>query len=138
MQQTYAHKYHGIVLRKACNAATKNSSPVKPTTAIKGKIAPIFKRPPAEPIIIINPANTFIMVCPANIFANSLIDKLIGLIKYEIISIGINNGAKPIGTPDGKKQVKNLNPCLIKAIKVTPTNIIAANVKVTAIWDVKV
>ena len=40
--------------------------------------------------------------------------------KYEIISIGINKGANPIGTPDGKKYVKNLNPCLNKAIIVTP------------------
>jgi hypothetical protein len=50
-----------------------------------------------------------------------------------MISIGINRGANPIGTPDGKKYVKNLNPCLNKAIIVTPKNIIAASVKVTAI-----
>jgi hypothetical protein len=65
--------------------------------------------------------------------ANSLTDKLIGRIKYEIISIGIRRGARAIGTPDGKKYVKNLKPCLNRAIKVTPKNIMAANVKVTAI-----
>ena len=76
-------------------------------TAIKGKTAPAVSNPPAEPIIMINPAKTFIIVCPASILANSLTDKLIGLIKYEIISIGINNGANAIGTPEGKKYVKN-------------------------------
>ena len=55
-----------------------------------------------------------------------------------MISIGIRRGAKPIGTPDGKKYVKNLKPCFKIAIIVTPTNIIAAKVKVTAICDVKV
>jgi len=34
--------------------------------------------------------------------------------------------------------VKNLKPCLNKAIKVTPTKIMAAKVKVTAICEVKV
>ena len=40
--------------------------------------------------------------------------------------------------PDGKKNVKNFKPCLKSAINVTPINIIAASVKVTAICDVKV
>ena len=49
--------------------------------AIKGRIAPTFKIPLADPIIIIRPANTFIIVCPANILANNLTDRLIGRIK---------------------------------------------------------
>ena len=56
----------------------------------------------------------------------------------EMISIGISNGANPIGTPEGKKQVKNLNLCLINAIIVTPTKIIRARVIVTIICDVNV
>ena len=43
-----------------------------------------------------------------------------------------------IGTPAGKKYVKNFNLCLITAIIVTPTKIIRASVKVTMICDVKV
>ena len=41
---------------------------------------------PKTPSENIKPAKTFSIVCPAIILANNLIDKLIGLDKYDIIS----------------------------------------------------
>ena len=49
---------------------------------------------------ITKPPKTFISR-PAIMFAKSLTDKLIGLLKYEIISITTINGSNTIGTPLG-------------------------------------
>tara|TARA_B100000674_G_C37422774_1_gene725830 strand:+ start:179 stop:523 length:345 start_codon:yes stop_codon:yes gene_type:complete len=70
--------------------------------------------------------------------ANNLTDRLIGLLKYEIISIITINGNKTIGTPLGTNNFKYPKPCLIKPIIVTPININAAKTKVTIMWLVTV
>lgn len=54
-------------------------------------------------IIHAKEAITFNNVCPAIMLANKRTDKLIGLNKYETISIGINNNAKNKEDPAGKK-----------------------------------
>ena len=61
--------------------------------------------------------------------AKSLTDKLIGLLKYEIISITTIKGSNTIGTPLGTNNFKYPNPCLIKPIIVTPIKINAAKNK---------
>ena len=94
----------------------------------------IPKKPSAET----NPAKTFSKVWPASMLAKSLTDRLIGLLRYEIISITTINGNKTIGTPLGTKSFKYPSPCLINPIIVTPININAANTKVTMMWLVTV
>tara|TARA_B100000686_G_C16643845_1_gene891656 strand:- start:1023 stop:1226 length:204 start_codon:yes stop_codon:yes gene_type:complete len=64
--------------------------------------------------------------------AKSLTDRLIGLDKYEINSIGIKSISIGLGTPEGAKNFKNLTiPCFIIAINVTARNIKKAIAKVT-------
>jgi len=55
--------------------------------------------------------------------AKSLTDKLIGLLKYEIISITTIKGSNTTGTPLGTKSFKYPKPCLTKPIIVTPIKI---------------
>ena len=71
-------------------------------------------------------------------FAKSLTDKLIGRLKYEIISITTIKGSSTTGTPLGTNNFKYPNPCLIKPITVTHIKINAARTKVTMIWLVTV
>ena len=54
---------------------------------------------------------------------------IIGLAIYETISMGTNSGAIHIGTPGGKKNVKNLCLWIIIAKIVTPINTTKANLK---------
>ena len=110
----------------ACRNAIRNSNPVmatRPAIGIKPKI-PSGKT---------NPPTTFNKVCPAIILAKSRILRLNGRVKYEITSIAIINGAKNMGTPEGKKNEKNRVPCLKNATIVTKTKITSAIVSVTAI-----
>ena len=116
----------------ACKKATKISKPVKATEKLKGS------QPPIKPRLITNPPKTFNIVCPAIILAKSLTDRLMGLLRYEIISIILIIGSKTIGTPLGTKIFKYLNPCITNPSIVTPININKANVKVTIIWLVTV
>ena len=62
---------------------------------------------PSNPKADTKPAKTFKSVWPANIFANSRTDKLIGLERYEMISMGINNGSMYHGNPGITKKLKN-------------------------------
>ena len=78
------------------------SNPVNIITRSKGA------QPASIPSVTIKVAKTFSIVWPAIIFANSLKLRLIGLTKYEMISIGISMGKRANGTPDGIKKVKNL------------------------------
>ena len=80
--------------------ATRISKPVNATEKLSGN------HPPIIPKLTTKPPNTFIIVCPAIIFANNLTDKLIGLLKYDIISITTINGNNTIGTPLGTKSFK--------------------------------
>ena len=52
-------------------------------------------------------------------FAKSLTDKLIGRLKYEIISIITIKGSNIAGTPLGTNNFRYPKPCLIKPITVT-------------------
>ena len=115
----------------ACKKAINISNPVSATINAKGKI-------PAKPNETTNPANTFNKVCPANILANNLTDKLIGLDKYEIISMGNNNGNIYHGKPGIIKNEKKCKRCLINPRIVTPIKTVKAKAKVTIIWLVKV
>ena len=54
-----------------------------------------------------NPPITFNSVCPAIMLANNLTERLIGLDKYDIISIGTSKSNIGFGTPDGAKNFKN-------------------------------
>jgi len=66
----------------ACNTATRTSKAVMPIIAAIGKIATGTRNILPEPIsITAKPPNTLRSVWPASIFANSLTDKLIGLIQ---------------------------------------------------------
>ena len=65
----------------ACRKATSISKPVNATEKLSGS------HPPIIPRLITKPPKTFIIVCPAIMFANNRTDKLIGLLKYEIISM---------------------------------------------------
>jgi len=71
-------------------------------------------------------------------FANRRTLRLIGLDKYEIISIGISKGAIYKGTPGGMKNEKKWSLCFAKAITVTPRKTTIASENVTIIWLVKV
>ena len=93
---------------------------------------------PSNPKADTKPAKTFKSVWPANIFANSRTDKLIGLERYEMISIGINNGNMYHGNPGITKKLKNLMPCLTNPKTVTNINTPKAKAKVTITWLVKV
>ena len=55
---------------------------------------PSGSHPPTIPRLTTKPPNTFIIVCPAIIFANNLTERLIGLLKYEIISMITIKGSK--------------------------------------------
>ena len=66
-------------------------------------------------------------------FAASLTDKLTGLERYDINSIGTNNGAKKIGIPGGQNNLRNFTPCFINPNKVTPKKIKPAKQNVTII-----
>jgi hypothetical protein len=67
-------------------------------------------------------------------FANSLIDRLIGLERYETISTGISSGAIKAGTPEGRKILKNFTPCFAAPTTVIPMKTSIASVNVTARW----
>ena len=116
----------------ACRNATKISKPVSATEKPSGS------HPPTIPRLTTKPPNTFIIVCPAIILANNLTERLIGLLKYEIISMTTINGNKTIGTPLGTNSFKYPNLCLIKPIIVTPIKINPAKTKVTIMWLVTV
>ena len=107
----------------ACKKATRISKPVNATEKLRGN------QPPINPKLTTNPPKTFNIVCPAIILANSLTDKLTGLLKYEIISITDIIGSKTIGTPLGTNIFKYLKPCIIKPNIVTPMKMNNANVK---------
>ena len=64
------------------------------------------KTPVKNGIDTTKPAKTFSKVWPASILAKSLTDKLIGLLRYEIISMTTIKGNKTIGTPLGTKSFK--------------------------------
>ena len=96
---SFKYKHVSTVKTYACNTATMIS---KPVNATKSKIGAMPKTPSAA----VKPAKTFIIVCPAIIFAKSLTDRLTGLTKYEIISIGMRRGASTIGIPGGTNKVK--------------------------------
>ena len=71
--------------------------------------------------------------------ANNLTDKLIGLDRYDIISMGTNNKSMGLGTPLGAKNIRNFtNPCFEIAITVTAKKMKKAIEKVTIIWLVQV
>ena len=72
-------------------------------------------------------------MCPAIILANKRTERLIGLLKYEIISITTINGSKIIGTQLGTKSFRYPRPCLINPITVTPINMNDAKTNVTII-----
>ena len=116
----------------ACRNATNISKPVSATEKPRGS------HPPTIPKLTTKPPNTFIIVCPAIIFANNLTERLIGLLKYDIISIITISGNRTMGTPLGTNSFKYPTPCLIKPIMVTPMNINAAKTNVTMIWLVTV
>ena len=96
---SFKYKHVSTVKTYACNTATMIS---KPVNATKSRIGAMPKTPSAA----VKPAKTFIIVCPAIIFAKSLTDKLIGLLKYEIISITTIRGKRTIGTPLGTNNFK--------------------------------
>lgn len=77
-------------------------------------------------------------MCPASIFANKRTDKLIGLLKKDIISITTNKGNKKTGMPDGANIFRNPNPFFAKPTIVTPINITIAKKNVTITWLVTV
>ena len=111
----------------ACRNATKISKPVSATEKLSGS------HPPTIPKLTTKLPNTFIIVCPAIMLANNLTERLIGLLKYEIISIITINGNKTIGTPLGTNNFRYPMPCLINPIIVTPIKINAASTNVTII-----
>ena len=80
--------------------ATRISSPVSATEKLRGN------QPPTIPKLTTKPPKTFIIVCPAIMLANNLTDKLIGLLRYEIIYITTIRGNKTIGTPLGTNNFK--------------------------------
>ena len=84
----------------ACRNAIRNSNPVIATSPATGTT-------PRIPSGNTKPPTTFKSVCPAIMFANKRILRLKGRVKYDITSIAIIRGAKNIGTPSGKKKVKN-------------------------------
>ena len=84
----------------AWRKATNISKPVRATEKLSGS------HPPTIPRLITKPPKTFIIVWPAIILAKSLTDKLIGRLKYEIISITTINGSKTTGTPLGTNSFK--------------------------------
>ena len=101
----------------------------------------VFKRMvemPYAPKRTVNNAKTLSMVCPAIILANKRTERLTGLERYEITSMGMRMGAMKRGAPSGKKNLKNFKPCLINPMAVTATNTMVANPKVKIIWLVKV
>ena len=116
----------------AWRKATNISRPVKATEKLSGS------HPPTIPRLTTKPPKTFIIVCPAIMFANNLTDKLIGLLKYEIISITTIKGNSTIGTPLGTNSFKYPKPCFINPIIVTPIKMNAASIKVTIMWLVTV
>ena len=63
--------------------------------------------------------------------AKSLTDRLIGLLKYEIISIMTINGSNTIGTPLGTNNFRYPKPCLMNPMIVTQMKINAARTNVT-------
>ena len=63
--------------------------------------------------------------------AKSLTDRLIGLLKYEIISITTINGSNTIGTPLGTNNFRYQKPCLMNPMIVTPMKMNAARTNVT-------
>jgi len=81
------------------------------------------------PRLTTNPPKTFNIVCPASILANKRTDKLIGLLKKDIISMTTSNGNKKTGIPDGTNIFKNPNPFFTKPTIVTPINITIAKKK---------
>ena len=115
----------------ACKKAINISRPVSATIKARGK-------KPANPNETTKPAKTLSNVWPANMLANSLTDKLIGLERYEITSIGINKGSIYQGRPGITKNEKKCRPCFTKPSIVTPINTTAARAKVTIIWLVNV
>ena len=84
------------------------------------------------------PAIIFNNACPAIILAKSRNDKLIGLKKYEINSIGIKIKAKAPSLPAGKNRVKNDIPWVRAQIILIPKKTTKAIVKVTINCAVKV
>ncbi len=80
-----------------------------------------------------NPAITFNKVWPAIIFAKSRIDKLIGLNKYEINSIGTSKRAKIKDVPEGKNNEKYTHPKCLMHIILIPMYIAKLNAKVIII-----
>jgi hypothetical protein len=92
------------------------------------------------PIILTlpNPAITFNKAWPAIIFANSRIDKLIGLKKKDINSIGTNNNPSTTEVPLGKNNEKNWNLYFKIQITFIPINKKKLKKKVTIKWLVTV
>ena len=73
------------------------SKPVNATKKASGKAPPIINE--FAPKTNTKPPMTFNRVCPAIIFAKSLTERLIGLERYEIISIGTSKNNIGFGTP---------------------------------------
>ena len=93
---------------------------------------------PAKPKVTTKPAKTFSNVWPANIFANSRTDKLIGLERNEITSIGISKGNIYQGRPGITKKEKKCKRCFTNPRIVVPIKTSKARAKVTIIWLVNV
>ena len=72
----------------------------------RGSIPPTIKL--FAPKTKTNPPITFKSVCPAIILANNLTERLIGLDKYDMISIGTSKMSIGLGTPEGAKNFKIL------------------------------
>ena len=84
----------------AWRKATSISKPVSATEKLSGS------HPPTIPRLITKPPKTFIIVWPAIILAKRRTDRLIGLLKYEMISITTIKGNKTTGTPLGTNNFK--------------------------------
>ena len=84
----------------AWRKATNISKPVNATEKPSGS------HPPTNPRLITKPPKTFIIVWPAIMFAKSLTERLIGLLRYEITSMTTIKGNKTIGTPLGTNNFK--------------------------------
>src|SRR5690242_9583915 len=77
------------------------------------------------------------MVWPASMLANRRTERLIGLVRKEMISIGTSSSSKRIGAC-GTKSFRKPMPCLTKPVMMTARMTTAASANVTQIWLVTV
>jgi hypothetical protein len=98
----------------------------------------INSKPLEDSIVQVKLAIIFSKVWPDVILAKSRIDKVKTLMKYEIISIAINNGIITSGTFLGKKIEKNLIPWTLIPMIFMPIKTDKAKPNVNIIWLVTV